>query len=91
MAPSSGSGVFSPRRRRAGRGATAAAWFHQKFFEEVSGHLVMEKVYKRQMRHDEGGGPPDTQAMRAARHNIRYHLAYIGWLMRTGPGLPASA
>jgi glutathione S-transferase len=60
-----------------------SAWFHQKFFEEVSGHLVMEKVYKRQIRHDEGGGPPDTQAMRAARHNIRYHLAYIGWLMRT--------
>jgi len=21
--------------------------------------------------------------MRAARHNIRYHLAYIGWLVRT--------
>ena len=30
-----------------------------------------------------GGGPPDTQTIRAARSNIRYHLAYIGWLMRS--------
>jgi glutathione S-transferase len=28
-----------------------------------------------------GGGPPDT--IRAARANVRYHLAYIGWLVRT--------
>ena len=26
--------------------------------------------------------PTDTSAIRAARHNIRYHLAYIGWLAR---------
>jgi glutathione S-transferase len=31
----------------------------------------------------QGGGPPDTDAMRAARINIRYHMAYIGWLART--------
>ena len=31
----------------------------------------------------QGGGPPDTEAMRAARTNIRYHLAYIGWLVQT--------
>ena len=34
-------------------------------------------------RSSSGGGPPDTDAIRAARHNIRYHLAYIGWLVRT--------
>ena len=34
------------------------------------------------MRTEQGGGPPDTGAIRAARHNIRYHLAYIGWLAR---------
>jgi len=28
------------------------------------------------------GGSPDTEVIRAARHNIRYHLAYIGWLVR---------
>jgi glutathione S-transferase len=30
---------------------------------------------------EQGGGPPDTAALRAARSNIRYHLNYIGWLM----------
>jgi glutathione S-transferase len=57
-------------------------WFNLKFFEEVTNLLVVEKVYKRHMSLNHGGGPPDTQAIRAARSNIRYHLAYIGWLMR---------
>jgi glutathione S-transferase len=35
------------------------------------------------MTKEQGGGPPDTDALRAARHNIRYHLAYLGWLLRT--------
>ena len=56
------------------------AWFNEKFFTEVSHPLVTERVYKRHMRQQEGGGPPDTDIMRAARRNIRYHLAYIGWL-----------
>jgi glutathione S-transferase len=59
------------------------SWFNDKFFEEVSGALVMERVYKRYIPAGQGGGPPDTDTMRAARSNIRYHLAYIGWLVRT--------
>jgi glutathione S-transferase len=55
-------------------------WFHLKHFEEVSGPLVSEKIMKRFMRPEEGGGPPDMVAIRAARTNIRYHLQYIGWL-----------
>ena len=35
------------------------------------------------MTHEQGGGPPNTEALRAARHNIRYHLGYIGWLVQT--------
>ncbi len=58
-------------------------WFNDKFFDEVSGPMVMERFYKRHMRIENGGGPPDTDAIRAARANIRYHLAYIGWLVRT--------
>jgi glutathione S-transferase len=58
-------------------------WFNDKFFEEVSGVLVMERVYKRYIPAGSGGGPPDTEALRAAKSNIRYHLAYIGWLVRT--------
>ena len=60
-----------------------AAWFNDKFHAEVSGPLVMERVFKRHMTEEQGGGPPDTEALRAARHNIRYHLAYLGWLART--------
>jgi glutathione S-transferase len=60
-----------------------ANWFNDKFFEEVSGPLTTERLYKRHMPIDAGGGPPDTDVLRAARKNIRYHLAYIGWLVRT--------
>jgi glutathione S-transferase len=60
-----------------------ANWFNDKFYAEVSGPLVHERAFKRHMTREQGGGPPDTDALRAARHNIRYHLAYIGWLVRT--------
>jgi glutathione S-transferase len=60
-----------------------AAWFNEKFHAEVSAPLVTERVFKRHMTRDQGGGPPDTDLLRAARHNIRYHLAYIGWLVQT--------
>lgn len=60
-----------------------AAWFNDKFHAEVSGPLVTERVFKRHMTLEQGGGPPDTAALRAARHNIRYHMAYIGWLARS--------
>jgi len=60
-----------------------ASWFNDKFHAEVSGPLVMERVFKRHMTLEQGGGPPDTESMRAARQNIRYHLAYIGWLVQT--------
>ena len=59
------------------------SWFHDKFFAEVSGPLTTERFYKRHMPVASGGGSPDTEVLRAARHNIRYHLAYIGWLVRT--------
>jgi len=60
-----------------------ANWFNAKFEAEVSGPLVLERVFKRYMTREQGGGSPDTDALRAARHNIRYHLAYIGWLARS--------
>lgn len=56
------------------------AWFNEKFFEEVSNPLVTERIYKRFMSEGNGGGSPATEVMRAARTNVRYHLAYIGWL-----------
>jgi glutathione S-transferase len=59
------------------------SWFNDKFYEEVSGALVMERVYKRFIPASQGGGSPDTEMLRAARGNIKYHLAYIGWLIRS--------
>ena len=55
-------------------------WFVRKFYSEVSSWLVTEKVYKRFMSRDQGGGAPDMALIRAARANIRYHLRYIGYL-----------
>ena len=60
-----------------------ASWFNAKFEAEVSGPLVLERVFKRYMRQEQGGGSPDSETLRVARHNIRYHLAYLGWLVRT--------
>jgi glutathione S-transferase len=60
-----------------------ASWFNDKFHAEVSGPLVTQRVFKRFMTAEQGGGPPDTDAIRACRTNIRYHLAYVGWLART--------
>jgi glutathione S-transferase len=58
-------------------------WFNTRLFEEVSGPITHEREFRRYMTQDQGGGPPDSDALRAARHNIRYHLAYIGWLVQT--------
>ena len=59
------------------------SWFNEKFFDEVTGPLTMERLYKSHMPASAGGGSPDTEAIRVARHNMRYHLAYVGWLART--------
>src|SRR4051812_11927535 len=71
------------------------AWFNEKFFEEASHPLVTERIYKRFMSEDNGGGAPAADVIRAAKTNVRYHLAYIGWLAQTrdylggGPAAPA--
>ncbi len=52
------------------------AWFDVKFNAEVTVHLVGEKLMKRFM----GMGEPDSEAIRAGRHNIHYHLDYIAYL-----------
>jgi glutathione S-transferase len=59
-----------------------AYWFNDKFADEVTGYLVQEKIFKRHLKVADGGGPPDSSAIRAARANIRYHLDYIGWLLK---------
>ena len=59
------------------------SWFNEKFFEEASNPLVTERIYKRFMSEEDGGGAPNAEVLRAAKVNVRYHLTYIGWLART--------
>jgi glutathione S-transferase len=70
----------SPQRRVEVR--RLMAWFGEKFAEEVSVPLVQEKIYKRFMASTSGGGAPDPAAIRAAKANIKYHLQYVGYLIR---------
>ncbi|MEH3119465.1 MAG: glutathione S-transferase family protein [Methylorubrum populi] len=56
-------------------------WFLVKFDTEVTEYLVTEKIDKRFMSSAAGGGPPDMNAIRAARTNVRYHLQYVGYLI----------
>ena len=58
-------------------------WALVKFESEVTRYLIHERVTKRQMPSHVGGGAPDSQALRAARANIKYHLKYFGWLAAT--------
>jgi len=58
------------------------AWFDQKFNEEVSQNLVREKIDRRFMPPEMGGGPPDATAVRAGLANVRHHLNYVGYLAR---------
>lgn len=66
------------------------SWFNDKFYLEVSEPLVSERVYRRYMTVEQGGGPPNVGAIRAARSNIRYHLDYVGWLARKRDWLAGS-
>ena len=66
-------------------------WFNGKFFAEVSDLLVTQKVYRRFMTAEQGGGAPDMETIRMARSNIRYHLRYIGYLMRERNWLAGNA
>lgn len=53
-------------------------WFDLKFNHEVTRNLLYEKYFKRQT----GNGEPYSDAIRAGKMNILYHLDYIGHLTR---------
>ncbi|GGE23539.1 glutathione S-transferase [Aureimonas endophytica] len=55
-------------------------WFLAKLENEVTRYLVRERVFKQEMRPEEGGGAPDASAIRAARANLKHHMRYVGWL-----------
>ena len=53
-------------------------WFDEKFFLEVSGPLLFEKVFKRLI----GRGGPDSARIRKALGIIDIHLTYINTLIQ---------
>ena len=53
-------------------------WFHGKLDREATRELLHERVYGHLM--GEGGHTPDTEALRAIRANLRYHLSYVNHL-----------
>lgn len=59
------------------------AWFDVKFHREVSRQALFEKIDRRFLTPQQGGGAPNMAALRASRSNIRVHLDYIGELAET--------
>jgi len=55
------------------------AWFDDKFAQEVSVSLVLEKVLKKHMYKDLSG--PNSAVLRLIKNNIHDHLSYISWLV----------
>lgn len=53
-------------------------WFDTKFYAEVSEPVISEKIVRRFLSREAGGGPPDMGRVRAALGRLRGHLDYIG-------------
>jgi glutathione S-transferase len=55
-------------------------WFDTKFYAEVTEPVLTEKVMKRFLARDQGGGGMDTVRVRQAMARLREHLDYIAHL-----------
>jgi glutathione S-transferase len=62
-------------------------WFDGKFYAEVTEPMLTEKVIRRFMRREKGGGGPDTTRVRLAMSLLRNHLDYLGHLVDHRPWL----
>ncbi|MCA3554982.1 glutathione S-transferase family protein [Aestuariivirga sp.] len=58
-----------------------AGWFDVKFYAEVSEPLLTEKVIRRFLGRERGGGGPDTGRVRQAMTRLREHLGYVSHLV----------
>lgn len=67
-----------------------ADWFTTKLDADVVRTLVRERVHKLEMPTDQGGGAPNSAALRAARANVRQHMRYVNWLAGTRDWLGAT-
>lgn len=55
-------------------------WFDTKFYAEVSEPVVTERVIRRFLPREAGGGGMDTARVRGAMSRLRVHLDYIAHL-----------
>ena len=55
-------------------------WFDTKFYAEVTEPVITEKVIKRFLPREQGGGGMDTVRVRQAMGRLREHLDYIAHL-----------
>ena len=55
-------------------------WFDTKFYAEVSEPVLSEKVIRRFLGREAGGGAPDMGRVRLAMTRLRNHLDYISQL-----------
>ncbi|ALE03527.1 glutathione S-transferase family protein [Bartonella ancashensis] len=55
-------------------------WFLNKLDSEATRYIVRERIHKREMPIDIGGGAPNSQILRTARANIPPHMNYLNWL-----------
>ena len=57
------------------------AWFDDKFYTEVGRLITFEKIDRRFMGAEDGGGGPDIERVRVGLHNLNLHLEYITFLL----------
>jgi glutathione S-transferase len=57
------------------------AWFDVKFYTDVTEPLLTEKVIRRFLGANEGGGAPDMARVRQAKTNLKSHLDYLAFLV----------
>jgi len=58
-------------------------WFLDKCNDETARPLAHERIIKQNMPPARGGGAPNSAVLRLARANIKPHMDYLSWLIRT--------
>ncbi|MBL0848887.1 MAG: glutathione S-transferase family protein [Candidatus Liberibacter ctenarytainae] len=58
-------------------------WFLQRMEQDLTQPLVRERVYKLLMTPQQGGGSPDSRVLRIARSNMRQHMKYMTWIIKS--------
>lgn len=58
-------------------------WFLEKCSDETAKPLVHERIIKQNIPAARGGGAPNSAILRLARANIKPHMEYLSWLIRT--------